>query len=235
MDPQYFLRVPLLLLLLVSISVPTLMQSGFIATAQVGDNSTRSNTDQGAPITKDAQANIPKYPVDSQGRQITSLPVYTYTNDGKLEVGLSWDPEVILTGKDISFFISFFDASNNRPHLLPYNFVIEQQDGKQVENIRSLTQLGGNVFHFVFANAGPIFVKVQSVGGTSAYAAFNTTVYNNPDLSSEAVSKAASAFLSSNKNANPTSISPIYLIYGMIVAIPVAGVAVILLYKKGMI
>jgi hypothetical protein len=60
-------------------------------------------------------------------------------------------------------------------------------------------------------------------------------VYNNPDLSSEAVSKAASAFLSSNKNANPTSISPIYLIYGMIVAIPVAGVAVILLYKKGMI
>ncbi len=76
---------------------------------------------------------------------------------------------------------------------------------------------------------------MQSVGGTSAYAAFNTTVYNNPNLSPEAVSNAASAFLSSNKNANPTSISPIYLVYGMTIAIPVAGAAVVLLYKKGMI
>lgn len=109
-------------------------------------------------LVQQHQVNVPKYPVDAQGRPITSLPVYTYTNDGKLEVGLGWDPQIILTGKDISFFVSFFDLANNRPHLLPYNFIMAQ-NGKQLENIPSLTQLGGNIFHYVFANPGSQFIK----------------------------------------------------------------------------
>jgi hypothetical protein len=36
--------------------------------------------------------------------------LYIFTPDGKIEVGLSWDPTVLLTGKEISFF----DRANNR-------------------------------------------------------------------------------------------------------------------------
>ena len=59
--------------------------------------------------------NIPNYPVDASGERISKLPVYHFTSDGKIEVGLSWDPVVLLTGKEISFFINFFDLANNKP------------------------------------------------------------------------------------------------------------------------
>jgi hypothetical protein len=36
-----------------------------------------------------------------------------FTPDGKREVGLRWDPSVLLTGKEISFFVTFFDRTNN--------------------------------------------------------------------------------------------------------------------------
>ena len=53
--------------------------------------------------------NIPNYPVYASGARISNLPVYNFTPDGKLETGLSWDPHVLLTGKEISFFVTFFD------------------------------------------------------------------------------------------------------------------------------
>lgn len=183
-------------------------------------------------LVQQHQVNVPKYPVDAQGKQITNLPVYTYTNDGKLEVGLSWDPQVIVTGKDISFFVSFFDLANNRPHLLPYNFIMVQ-NGRQLENIPSLTQLGINIFHFAFANPGRLFIEIENVGGTKAYAEFNTTVYNNSNLSSAAVSKAAAPYLS--PNSNPFTINPVYVAYGIIFAISTACATVIILYKKGVL
>jgi hypothetical protein len=32
---------------------------------------------------------IPNYPVDASGKRISQLPMYQFTPDGKLEVGLS--------------------------------------------------------------------------------------------------------------------------------------------------
>ena len=75
--------------------------------------------------------NIPNYPVYASGARINNLPVYNFTPDEKLETGLSWDPHVLLTGKEISFFVTFFDRANNKPNLLPYDFVIIQ-GGKQL-------------------------------------------------------------------------------------------------------
>jgi plastocyanin len=70
-------------------------------------------------INVKAQAqNIPNYPVTDTGKRIDKLPVYTFTPDGKIEVGLSWDPKVLLTGKETTFFVSFFDRANNKPNLL---------------------------------------------------------------------------------------------------------------------
>ncbi|MGC1931217.1 MAG: hypothetical protein WA667_19785 [Candidatus Nitrosopolaris sp.] len=58
------------------------------------------------------------------------------------------------------------------------------------------------------------------MGGTNAYAEFNTTAYNNANLSSPAVSKAAAPHLS--PNFNPFNINPVYVTYGIIFAIPAA-------------
>ena len=81
--------------------------------------------------------NIPNYPVDTSGKRVSQLPMYQFTQDGKLEVGLSWDPGVLLTGKEISFFVSFFDRANNKPNLLPFDFVL-LQNGKQIVRIPSI-------------------------------------------------------------------------------------------------
>ena len=64
----------------------------------------------------------------------------------------------MLTGEEISFFVSFFDRANNRLNLLPYDFVIIQ-DGKQPERIPSTTQYGVNVLHHIFSNSGPINIS----------------------------------------------------------------------------
>ena len=67
--------------------------------------------------------NIPNYPVYASGVRISKLQVYNFTPDGKIEVGLSWDPSILLTGKEISFFVTSFDRANNKPNLFPYDFV----------------------------------------------------------------------------------------------------------------
>jgi plastocyanin len=59
--------------------------------------------------------NIPNYPVYASGARITSLPVYQFTPDGMTEAGLSWNPNVLFTGKETSFVVTFFDrATINR-------------------------------------------------------------------------------------------------------------------------
>jgi plastocyanin len=116
----------------------------------------------GVVIVQGKAQNIPNYPVYASGARINALPIYDFTPDGKIEVGLSWDPTVLLTGKEISFFVSFFDRANNRLNLLPYDFVIIQS-GKQLQRIPSITQAGMNVEHYVFSNSGPISIRIENV------------------------------------------------------------------------
>jgi hypothetical protein len=112
--------------------------------------------------------------------------MYQFTPDGNLEVGLSWDPSVLLTGEEISFFVRFFDRANNKPNLLPFDFVLIQ-NGKQIDRIPDIAQVGMNVPHYVFPNSGPTTIRVENIGGTkSAFAQFGTTIYDNPTISSEA-------------------------------------------------
>jgi hypothetical protein len=67
---------------------------------------------EGVVTVQGAQSqNIPNYPVDASGKRINQLPIYEFTPDVNLEVGLSWDPAVLLTGKEISFFVTFFDCA----------------------------------------------------------------------------------------------------------------------------
>jgi plastocyanin len=182
--------------------------------------------------------NIPNYPVDASGKQISKLPIYHFTSDGNTEVGLSWDPTVLLTGKEISFFISFFDRANNKPNLLPFDFVI-MQNKKQLERIPSISQVGMNVQHFVFSNSGPTTIRIENIGGAkTSFAEFNTTVYDNPSLSSAAANQLAAQYKSANSQSNPFRVSPltlIYIVYAVIFGIPAASAATYFLYRKGIL
>ena len=152
--------------------------------------------------------NIPNYPVDASGKRISKLPVYHFTSDGKIEVGLSWDPNVLLTGKEISFFVTFFDLANNKPNLLPFDFIL-MQNGKQLERVPSISQIGMNLQHYVFSNSGPATIRIENVGGTkTSFTVFNTTVYDNPSISSAVANQLASQYKSVNNPSNPLQGKP---------------------------
>jgi plastocyanin len=176
--------------------------------------------------------NIPNYPVYASGVKINTLPWYIFTPDGKFEVGLSWDPTVLLTGKDISFIVTFFDRANNRPNLLPYDFVIIQ-GGKQLERIPSTTQYGTNVQHYVFSNSGPINIRIENVGAVkSSDVQFNTKVFDNPNISSAAAAQLAAA--ANKQSSNPFAVSYltlVYIEYAVIFGIP-AGVAAMVVWAR---
>ncbi|HEY7078279.1 MAG TPA: plastocyanin/azurin family copper-binding protein [Nitrososphaeraceae archaeon] len=190
-------------------------------------------------INVKAQAqNIPNYPVTDTGKRIDKLPVYTFTTDGKFEVGLSWNPKVLLTGKETTFFISFFDRANNKPNLLSFDFVLFQ-NGMQLKRIPTSAQIGMNVQNYVFANSGPVNIRIENIGGTKTdFAAFNTTVYNNPSISSSSASQLALQYEKSNQQSSLFQINLVTLVsivYAVIIGIPAAVAVIYILYRKGII
>jgi len=155
-----------------------------------------------------------------------------------MEVGLSWAPKVLLTGKETTFFVSFFDRANNKPNLLAFDFVL-LQNGKQLKRAPTSAQIGMNVQNYVFANSGPINIRIENVGGIkTAFAAFNTTVYNNPSISSSSASQLASQYEKSNRQSSSFQISLVtlvYVVYAIIIGIPAAVAGTYILYRKGII
>jgi len=174
--------------------------------------------------------NIPNYPVYASGARISNLPVYKFTPDGKIEVGLSWDPNVLLTGKEISFFVTFFDRANNKPNLLPYDFVVIQ-GGKQLQRIPSITQAGMNVLHYVFSNSGHTTIRIENIGAVkSSDVQFDTIIFDNPNISSTVASQLAAA--ANRQSSNPFAVSYltlIYIEYAVIFGIPAAVAAVVVM------
>lgn len=77
----------------------------------------------------DSSANIPSYAVDESQKKINDFPLYNFTDDSKVEIGLSWTPTSIITNEPIHFIMDFFEyPANTRMHLWPYNFVILQNN-----------------------------------------------------------------------------------------------------------
>jgi plastocyanin len=182
--------------------------------------------------------NVPNYPVTDTGKRIDKLPVYTFTPDGKFEVGLSWNPKVLLTGKETTFFVTFFDRANNKPNLLSFDFVLFQS-GKQLKRIPTSAQIGMNVQNYVFANSGSVNIRIENIGGTkTAFAAFNTTVFNNPSISPSSASQLALQYEKSNQQSSLFQINLVTLVsivYAVIFGIPAAVAATYFLYRKGII
>jgi Copper binding proteins, plastocyanin/azurin family len=183
----------------------------------------------GVVIVQGKAQNIPNYPVYASGARINTLSIYDFTPDGKIEVGLSWDPTVLLTGKEVSFFVSFFDRANNRLNLLSYDFVIIQ-DGKQLQRIPSITQAGMNVQHYVFSNSGPISIRIENVDAIkSSDVQFNNIVFDNPNISSAAASQLAA--VANKQSSNSFAVSYmilVYIEYAIIFGIPAAVAATVI-------
>ena len=183
---------------------------------------------------------IPNYPVDASGKKIMKMPIYLFTPDRKMEVGLSWDPNVLLTGREISFFVNFFDSANNKPNILLFDFVLIQY-GKQLEHVPSMAQIGMNIQHFVFSNSGPITIRVENIGGVKSWnTEFNSTVFENPGMALDAANRLAEQYKSSvnSQSSNPFRVSPltlVYLVYAVIFGIPAATGLIYFLYRKGKI
>ncbi len=176
---------------------------------------------------------IPNYPVYASGAKITSFPIYQFTSDGKTEVGLSWNPQVLLTGKETSFVVIFFDRANNKPSILPFDFVITQ-GGKQLQRIPSVAQVGMSVLHYTFPNSGPVTIGIENVGAVkSSNVEVNTRVFDNPNITSAAANQLAAA--ANKQSSNPFAVNYltlVYIEYAVIFGLPAAvGTLVFVAYK----
>lgn len=189
-------------------------------------------------------SSIPDYPVDGKGNKLSIFPVHTLTNDEKYDIDMSWSPKVLQTNKPSTFLIDFFEnPSNKKIHLVPYNFVIIQNN-ETLEKTSGMTEMGADTLQYTFTEPGPITIRIDNIGNTGAYTEFNTLIYQNPNTTSS-LSKAEN----NKENGNGGIISPVgqfstglispiflvTLVYVIIIAIPAAAAVVIVLYKKGII
>lgn len=190
---------------------------------------------------------IPNYPVDGSGnnnRQET-WPVHTYSSDDKYDIDLKWDPVPILTGQTVTFIADFYTMpANVHSQPTPYDFVVIQ-NGKELDRVYAITEVGLGAHKYEFSRAGPITIRIESVNGDpSSYSEFSTMVY--PDPSGAANSGTAAAVVGPDGatrvagGTEPVSriINPVTLVwftYGIIFSLPAAAAAVIILYKKGKI
>jgi plastocyanin len=183
---------------------------------------------------------IPNYPVDASGNKQNQMPIYVFTKDGKDEIGLQWSPVPILTGKTVTFFVEFFDVkTNTRLQLAPYDFVI-LQNGKELDRIHALSDIGSGVHKYVFSRAGPITVRIENLhDNKDSFGEFNTIVYPNPDTSAASsingtdITRVAGGTEPVSRFLNPLTL--VLITYGVIISLPVALGAFLFMYKKGII
>lgn len=182
---------------------------------------------EGVIKVQNPTTNIPAYSVDEFGNKINEFPLYNFTEDQKIEIGLKWSPPSIITGQPINFIMDFFEFPENiRLHLWPYNFVV-LQNGQEIYRTNGITQIGSSVQTFAFASEGKVIIKIENADNKSSFVQFGTTVYKNPYQDAVNVQNVS--------NATFSLISPltlVYVIYGIIIILPISLAAIIILYKK---
>ena len=106
-------------------------------------------------------SNIPSFAVDELGNRIEVFPLYNLTDDGKVEIGLSWTPDSIVTNEPISFIMDFFEyPENSRLHLWPYNFVI-MQNGTEFIELTKLHKLVRLFRHILFLYLEKLLLELK--------------------------------------------------------------------------
>jgi hypothetical protein len=109
-----------------------------------------------------------------------AFPKIAYTQDGRYEVDLTWEPHDILTDKKIIFIFQFYDHDTGA--IIPnvdYQFVISQ-DGKELVRIPGTTLESGDYKYFAFDNPGPVTISLEKIADKDLSASYATNVYPNP-------------------------------------------------------
>jgi len=182
---------------------------------------------EGVVHVKNSTTNIPPYAVDQFGNKIDDFPVYNFTQDERVEIGLSWSPSPIVTNERVTFIMDFFEyPENSRLHLWPYNFVI-LQNGVEIYRTSEITQVGSSSQTYGFSAPGKTIIKVESANNKSSFVQFGTIVYENPRVTSTEFQNV------SNKSFSLLSpLNLVYFVYGIIIILPIALVVIIVLYRK---
>jgi len=141
---------------------------------------------------------IPDYPHNSIGQRIEQFPILEYTEDGLIELDITWEPNVIKTYEKISFIYQTYDPkTNSNLDKMKYDFILIQ-NGKEIFRDEGLTGIGGDYRNYIIEKAGPIEIRFENIqsGGTSGIESiargpasdlslrnivFSAMVYDNPD------------------------------------------------------
>jgi len=181
---------------------------------------------EGIVLVRGNNTNVPSYAVDEFQKKINKFPVYNFTDNRKVEVGLTWIPSSITTNLPINFLIDFFEyPQNTRMHLWPYNFVI-LQNNTEIYRTSDLSQVGSSSQTFAFNSTGPTIIKVESTDNTSSFVQFGTYVYENPYNTTSEFENASNSF----RLFSPLTL--VYIVYAIIVVLPISVAVIIILYKK---
>jgi plastocyanin len=183
---------------------------------------------EGIIHVRDTSTNIPSYAVDEFGNKIDDFPIYNFTGDENVEIGLSWTPLSIITGKPINFIMDFFEfPENSRLHLWPFNFVI-LQNNTEIFRTTGISQVGSAAQTYYFNSPGKTIIKIEDASNKSSFVQFGTIVYENPYGTSlnevQNVSNRSLSLLS--------PLTLVYVVYAIIIALPLGLVTLIILYKK---
>ena len=170
--------------------------------------------------------NVPSYAVDEFQKKINDFPLYNFTDDGKIEIGLSWTPSSITTNVPINFIMDFFEyPQNTRMHLWPYNFVV-LQNNTEIYRTSDIAQVGSSSQTFAFNSTGSTIIKIESADNKSSFVQFGTFVYENPYNTTSEFQNVSNSF---------TLLSPltlVYIVYAIIIILPISVAVIMILYKK---
>ena len=141
---------------------------------------------------------LPDYPHDSSGKKIEKFPLVEITADHRVEINLTWEPNIIKTNEKIIFIYQTYDpTTNSNLDKMRYDLILIQ-NGEEIFRDEGLTEIGGDYRNFIFESPGPIEIRFENIqsGGTSAIesdareqaafsilrtVSFSTMVYENPD------------------------------------------------------
>ncbi|VFJ15159.1 cupredoxin domain-containing protein [Candidatus Nitrosocosmicus franklandus] len=182
---------------------------------------------EGTVVVRNTSTSIPSYPVDQVGNKIDEFPIYNFTEDNRIEIGLSWTPVTIMTNEPITFIMDFFEyPENSRLHLWPYNFVI-LQNGSEIYRTSDITQVGSSSRTYAFNSSGEVTIRIESTDNKNTFVEFGTIVYENPYESSADFEN-----VSNNTFSLLSPLTLVYIVYGIIIILPITLVIIIILYKK---
>ncbi len=182
---------------------------------------------EGVVHVRNASTNIPTYAVDEFGNKINDFPLYNFTDNKRVEIGLTWSPASIITNEPVNFIMDFFEfPENTRLHLWSYNFVI-LQNGTEIYKTNGITQIGSSSQTYHFNSAGETIIKIESADNTSSFVQFGTTVYKNPYDNTKEIQNVSN---SSSSLLSPLTL--VYVVYAIIIALPIFLVVIIILYRK---